>query len=545
MINLNDIPGLEAIDFKKKSKLAKELTDTLAVGEKFIQRNWPKDKSTTTFYSEFKIFFDKTLVKDIQKIIKDNLKMDLSSIRTMSPNEGVGLFAITLDDKDSDNFFDEIMRHSSGEVSYKKPQRVSFFDELAFGEAKATGAYKTSTINDYIDAMQALDRPSGTFKEKHLDAISRFNWTLYIDLGCLYFMDKVVPGAKKLAYEEGTAIIMHELGHVIGSIENLSKYVYFTDLTKAVVRSTRPEDIGKVSEEVLASIESMEDRIVKGDSIVTDKDMSSIKKFLLNIVDAIRFIPDNTPVKYLENFFKALKTVFVFVLSYMSILMVVIIMGKILLPIVQEGTDAVRQGSRDKRSDETLSARNSYNIERRADEFVSRHGMGSYLASGLVKLMDFIKLRVGGRMLFGDMQKASHDSWSLKMTFGLLAFIDESLGFLYLPNNVYEEVDDRVQRMAQNNMAIFKDRDISSDVKAYYLKDTEKILAIAKKKKKEIAPKIAKVMQFIVPLSAPGFLLGILTTGRLPEDYEKLFKELEDLVNTRMYYQAAKIESYL
>jgi hypothetical protein len=544
MINLVDIPGLEAIDFKKKSKLAEEIVLALSVGEQYIKRNWTKDKTTVTFYNEFKIFFDKTISKQLTEIFKNNLNMRLSSIRTISPTFSFGFFAVSLDDKDSNNFFTEIMRHSSGEVSYKKPERTTFFDELETSTLSDMGAYKKTTIDDYLDVMGSLDVSSGQFKDETLNTLSRFNWTLYLDLGCIYFMDKLIPGAAKATYEEMTAIILHEVGHVISSIENLSKYVYFTDLTKYMVRSIKKEDVGEISKKLDDKLKTMEDDIKEGKYIVTKKDISAIRRFLFNIVDALRFIPDNTPLKHIDNLLSTIVILLANAFIYIFI-MIVFLTIKTLVPIFDKGEDYFRITSKDKRSDETLSNRNKYNIERRADEYVSRHGMGAHLASGLNKLMDFMILKNASKMGAVAFHKANHHSWLLKTTLGGISFIENSLGTNNIPITTYEDIYARLQRMAQNNMALFKNKDLDPQIRNTYLADTEKIMAIIEKKRKQISRKINVVTDYLIPLSLPANLLSIATTGRLAEDYEKLFKELENLTNNKVYYQATKIQSFL
>jgi hypothetical protein len=197
-----------------------------------------------------------------------------------------------------------------------------------------------------------------------------------------------------------------------------------------------------------------------------------------------------------------------------------------------------------KKNDETNSRRNNYYIERLADEYVSMHGMGPYLADALLKLNGYSEILTPQSLL--GYKYASHANFVSKIYLVSLKYLFKALGIR--ADNftiVYEDVVSRIERLLQNNMSIFKDRNLSPTVRDDQIKKTEELLYTIKQLKGGIGKSMLDTLSKMIGIFTPTNIYSILSTGNLPYDYEKLFKEAENLINNKAYYQAAKIQSFL
>jgi hypothetical protein len=166
--------------------------------------------------------------------------------------------------------------------------------------------------------------------------------------------------------------------------------------------------------------------------------------------------------------------------------------------------------------------------------------MGSYLATGLQKIISFMD----------TLQATSGVTTSPELsTNKLVKYYLISMTFV---NNAsaldteiscsgYEVEINRISRLLENNMAAFKNRNLSNDVKDRYIKDTEQLM-VALKASNKVDKTIGKVISdYLLMIRTGDILYETLRTGRLSKDMEKLLNKMDRLMNNKLYYYSAKL----
>lgn len=237
-------------------------------------------------------------------------------------------------------------------------------------------------------------------------------------------------------------------------------------------------------------------------------------------------------------------------------------------------------GYDDKSSDVADAKQNMYQLERMADEFVSRHGYGAQLAAALAKLYNVAELIdttgrhvavISDSIFVGRLIKWQATFSSL-MNRRQSAYGRACARFLgiQVPEN-YEGEIARNKRLLQNTKGALKGALPPEDVGAYLL-EYEQINAVLESQYKElrnnravqslqhffsvIGPRLGLIIKVlsIVPslaispaiVAAGGVLItiGMLFPDTRPstelEEYTKLLNEISELINNNFYYYGAK-----
>jgi hypothetical protein len=517
MINI----GLEKIGFQGHSSLAKELvyffTEQIRIAKDLKEENEDIEKTINAFGKQFEKQED-TLIDIIYK----NTKLKIKKVKGLYKEGPSNVFSIAMTDKTEKGLLFDGIGSSSGQMSYKKS--------------------KFKDVLEMLSNEEHVDLKTGTLTISPNNPFYNNEYVLTIDLVTAFFGKDVLIGVKNYTTEELTTIILHEIGHPITILEHSTDVIYKTELLRNFLVNLEKEDIVdevvKNKKTILSLVSGL--RHIK---TISNKTTVTLQNFIINFIKSV----ETTKSRKIIGLPLRIVTKLISIAFRLFILIVFLLLAASLFvsfKIVTTLYDITILKDGYKKNDETNSRRNNYYIERLADEYVSMHGMGPYLADALLKLNGYSEILTPQSLL--GYKYASHANFVSKIYLVSLKYLFKALGIR--ADNftiVYEDVVSRIERLLQNNMSIFKDRNLSPTVRDDQIKKTEELLYTIKQLKGGIGKSMLDTLSKMIGIFTPTNIYSILSTGNLPYDYEKLFKEAENLINNKAYYQAAKIQSFL
>lgn len=559
---MNIISSEESIAFQPKSNLAKKLINMFNKGFEIRKQKYnPVSNNINVVLMDIK----KIIEKELPKIFKDELGLVIKEFY-FNFNKPTGFVAI--------NFY-EFDVEASFEIQ-----------ETSRGMTTGTSEELLNRIQEIIKIAEKLNTETGKLEYKK-------GWPiiLYLDLALFYFSDLFIPKMKSLDFvdnkgltaEEISAIVMHEAGHAIMFLEKAVNAYY--------VQSSISDNIQKFfdSHPSLINIKTFIEKIllpqienIKNDS----KNYLFFKNILENTVSIIDFIYSkisnsnliskykNTEIykKLEENSDELNKNLKIIdYIEYINILLLKItmvtlsgIIAYLSLPkefnpiywIVDkeypllmlkniisflnkfDESEFISAKSSSKTSDVMLTRHNTYMIERLADEFVVRHGLGAELANGLAIIRTLFE------SLYITQNKLVLNSRLLYMLDVLFKF-NMSIINRGLPHYTYEYDDQRTRRILQDIMAAFKDQSIPADFRDRQLIAARKLLKMLDSYNTDIYNRgiFPKIKELLTTLTSLNDITRIIVTGKLSQDYEKHLNQVEDLMNNSLYYHSAELKS--
>lgn len=514
--------GIESIDFRKPSELSKRLID---ISNQAIQKaslfKKEYDNNINVVLKKFEVWFISSFDKELRTIIKNTTNLNLTRINYTCNEYASHFFAISMKDTNENLDFAKGAAMSSGHLSYRQADLKQILDEMLINKQK------------------------GTIQIKKDSPFNNIEYELYFDLTAAYFSEDLILGTKNYTAEEITTIIEHEIGHPVTLLEHASDFLFKTHIISETMRGINKNDpieqIGATENIINKYI-----KIIKESGKISKKITGFLGRLAANIFEIVNKVTKRK-INVLFLPLKILMKVLVFGFTFLifSITIALLFIGSYFIKSVNALLDIYYLQTNLKSADETLSRRKDYFHERLADEFVSRHGMGSYLGSTLIKLNRNINMYTA-QQTTGNMNASKLTFFgkvyvrTVKAIYSTFGLTSDTFAF------GYEETLERVGRLIQNNMVIFKDRNLAPDISRHYLKDTESLMKSIKDIQKGfVKDKFDKTRETILTILHPGTWLTAATTGHLPNDYEKMFSEVENLINNKLFYQAAKIQSYL
>jgi hypothetical protein len=525
------IDGLEAIKFQRSSNLGAGLTAIFNEVFTFIKKydsNNEMDSRTKVFnkYIDVENFFVNNCISKFKDLVKKETNIIVNKFTTIPVKETSCMFAIDLS-LDNPKDVNELIMKLSGQESYKDMK-------------------KTMSMEELLNIHNLIDKETGKFKSSEFGKNRKIIADIYFDIGSAFFSNDLLPNVENLIAEEITAIMLHEIGHMItlaersGDMFYLGQYVthsiyQLSKTTDPIELLTKHKD--KIKNLINKAYETkqlnefkyttMMTTVDKLSDFVKSENVSLPMRLVLTIINtALWLILSLCTLLLIELFF-----VDIFIISYIS---------HFLLQMMKADNKSAKLNLKQKSSDDTYTIRSVYHPERLADEFVSRHGYGSYLGSALQKLSYFADT-------YGSVNIVRNSPYVSKTVtkyylayrafFGKIASFDrESI----LPT--YEKDLDRLERLLQNNMSVFKNRNIPKTMLSAYLKDTESLMKIVASEKKNYARKIEVVLwDYLLLIRGGEILYETIRNGRLSTDMEKMLNKLDNLVNNRLYYYSGKL----
>jgi hypothetical protein len=527
---LSCVDGQEAINFQRNSKLSQGLIDIFDEVFNYI-KDYDKvriitNKNIEQRHTAIVKYFKNTTIPQLKSHIKKETNITIKQIITIAPENAQGLFAIDLS---LDNIEDVIDAKDTltGEKSYKDIKSTNSLDELL------------SVAEDFDPANSKLSTGKIS-KEREVFA------TIYFDVGSAFLMNELTPNIESLTSEEITAIMMHEIGHMMSFIENINNMTYLGQyVTNSVNNLTDSKDLvsqfhknykvlkAKINElgKSKAISNKVENLLNKALDVVYYFDKENKNRFIGNAIKLL--IGSTIKIIILIILFATKRAVFLrFVATIYSQIFTYHLVSSYIV------TKGLKQ--KEKTGDDIFTSRNKYYFERIADEFVSRHGMGSYLATGLQKIISFMNTLQATSGVTTSPELATNKL--VKYYLVTMTFVNNASALdTEISCSGYEVEIDRIGRLLENNMAAFKNRDLPNNVKDRYIKDTEQLMVALKVSKSQVDKTISKVVSdYLLMIRSGDILYETLRTGRLSKDMEKLLNKMDRLINNKLYYYSAK-----
>ena len=527
---LNASADSEALKFQGLSPLAKEWTAIFA--DVYAYKATLKDPSTLAD-DVLEYWLEKAQPKFIKAFEKHTGIVIKNMVNSTGPQ---GMFACLFRMGEGNK---GIMRRMVAEGRFAGKGVVNETLVKAFLGAKLDEkdlAKVTEGLHACLDQDNIRMSPSN----KSFDYKKYINVEFYFD-PYMSFLIKDTINAKidDLLPAEIAAIMIHEAGHVISVIEHAADNVRRTmalDKTSELLRQTQNPNI------IRRELERM--KKLKADTKVGAPDVkkgNEVANKMTETLEAVRKEP-NIWVSIPIN--TAIAVITVMLVCYNLLCGAVNhIFSEAWMGEFQKSS-TVSYG--DKISDYMNNRSSGSLCERYADEFVSLHGLGSYVSSGLPKIILAFQTMQMGSYAGIPLQSstlarysASYYTASGIALMGWLCGSEES-------SMTYESNTHRFMRLHQNNVKAFK-QDMHPDLLAFYLEENDRLVAYMKKNQGGWIQKSAILTNKLVKgvfIYKVAFV-NILLTGRMGQKYTQLMNDIEVLNASSMWVQTSRLKSFV
>ena len=375
-----------------------------------------------------------------------------------------------------------------------------------------TASYTKTTYDPEI--LASFDTKIDLTKSKFTEVSDNYLMILFLFV-CTFIGDEIFSDENTLTAEEHAAIILHECGHAMSTFEHVSDIYH------------RAETAGN-------SIQYLNEH-------PDDKDLLHVT----NCISTYKFEKDKTRESQFDVILddikkkqKDLKGIAPEILS-LGIYLTATVFFMTLTRMFFSGRYGAINDSVHKTSDTVVTESNPGYDERIADEFVSRHGLGAALASGLRKFDE---------NLYKHNKQALNSSFrstrAVRIIIGVLESVAHAFGMLlYVDCGRYDPLWLRLEHILKNNMVIFKDESLSPELRDHYLKETETLLVVVKSYTDSVRFKISQLFWgTIMRITSRGSILDGLHTAGLSADYDTLQQLTNGLIKNILYYHAARLQ---
>lgn len=508
-----NIPSLESIDFQHDSRLAKELTnlfqEVINIREKYTT---PHERVSHV------LDFCKTKLPDkFRKVVKDSIGLTVKNVNISKHLDFFFATFMNIYDNKGINAA-EIMDNYSGTALDKE-----FYDMYRY----YCNAEDPVTAKDMEVIADSLNKKSGLFKTMKLKGKKDTVFSdIYFDPNSAFLMKEL--GHDKLEYftaEEIAAVMLHEIGHMMSLLEHSADTYYKIEVYKHAAKKFF--DNASFSEKMIF----VKNILSKSQN---QEDMKKIDSNIDDLVSKVAYAEQTDSIG--DKIIDGIKIFFVSLIITILNILPFIVIAKILGTIeTKVNIDQLDNGF--KRGDFSGTSLNFSESERLADEYVARHKMTQYLTSGLCKFEVAASTLMLGPILsrHSSMIYYAHKlPWFLCLLFNG----DTSDGF-----NVYEKMNDRLQRQMQDVGKVFKNSDLPDHVVQAYIDDYEGTKRAFKDRPMEmkLSQAVDSFYLIIRYLINPYSLISMFTNGRFTSEYERLRNNVSALTANSLYYLSSKL----
>ena len=328
---------------------------------------------------------------------------------------------------------------------------------------------------------------------------------LFLDLYCMFLSkESVNQNLRRLSAKELTAIELHEIGHFITSVENITKKSYA----------------------VTSSLDAVN---YFNKYASNDEKIKFVKNNLkdLKVSQAVdKASGDN---KQINN--KGNKVLWLFILLINMILIVPAFIQRIIFNY-DSGTMPDLNLSNDLKTN-----KNNYSIaERLSDEFVSVFGYSEYLVTSLELLGDYSTAIL--------LQPAFKITASLNTIIFTNMLVNIASQYDSTGGGIYPKITERYQEILRDNIAILRQTNISTEIKNYYFKVCESTLKQIEKHNKntKLDKRQKAIERFLSKAISPKGLFDMMVNARFSSEYNLLLDMTSNLINNKLYMAAHKFK---
>lgn len=524
--------ALEQIFFQANSALGKALEQAFQKAITFRDSidydNIPDGEHAAHRRSKMHSYAKLELFPSMKKAIKDNTNIEITQI--VDVESFCGYFAIDIS-LDSDADVAAIISNQTGTGVKSIP-----LDQSA------------QEIADLSKKFNEVDSKfSSIFFGKNLSR--KISATLWMDVDMAFLMQDNLPHnvAESLTADELTAIYLHEVGHMCTMLAAAGNAYYQVERITSQLKTfqSASHDPKKFIETYTKSIRPNLNELTASKAI-NPKVLETADK----IIDKIKYYESSKNDDYgfgtLELIYQMLVRYFWFiVMAWFRVFMLSYVRSIYLVLTLFISSP----GEKGKVSDVANTNRNIYQLERAADEFVSRHGYGGSLAKGLVKITTAAEaidsLAFSGGKVHSDSLRASKTFgrvlkfaiWVQRLfRLGSNQIVTDTLGGV----SNYEGDVNRIKRIVQQINTAFKNT-MSPAVAANYLSEYQAAI----KALEEINTTSRKVSDFVWTYfqDGPAILDRFFQTDQ-DKVMEKMLDDIDEIINNSLYVRSAQFKHF-
>ena len=531
-----DSVSMEAIDFQIDTKFADSMRDMFQSIIAY-RETCRGDRRIVTKVTDFA---EKTISRDLPKLLLQYTGLHLNQI-TYSKN--ISLFFAMSPRLCDDKNMCKVIDAATGNALYS--------DKIKLGN----NAYE-----EFKKISLTFDRKKGALGVKKF-LKQDISLSLKFDCYAAFLLrDTLNVNFEYLTAEEITAIVLHEVGHMMSLVEHCGDKFFqlglTIGLTKNFIHNAPISEKVKFMRDVLADPIAFSQLVSK--SKFDAKSVLNLNKAIKNGIDKFDKnnhdnVNDSSSLFWgtIWGFFINI-SVFGFIFAsaiFLPILTFILglvyhIGGSFIRDYEQKG------GYNDPKYSDFMANKNqAFLWERWADEYVVRHGYGQHLSSGLLKLV-----KVSSTSDIFDVDEKGADVW-IRNSWVPLAINYCINGIWSILNGgntddgfgEYESLVDRLKRICQDTLAVFKRMDLPQEVMDVYIEEYERCMQqlnnipMARRCEHIYALVHRCIMSFLDPIQLGNRLLR----GNIKAEYAQLANDIDDLRNNPLFYNASKLNSII
>ena len=377
---------------------------------------------------------------------------------------------------------------------------------------------RCTTAQEIMTVTNSLNKDTGIYSSDTLYDGRKVSFTMYFDPYSAFLLQEAGHIKNKpFTAEEIAAIVIHEIGHMHSMLEHaLDQFMRVQVATAAFDYFTQHAS----NEEKVKLV-----GVLYSDQLGIQKKTNELLKNRKDTVGG--YILDGCVALF--N---------ILVCAFELLALPAIIAGNIITKLCDELVLSTLRNSIDKTSDLGQTAHNFKLVERLADEFVVKHGLGSALISAISKLDYNIS---GGAGTWCSNKNSSLAYNSFKLTYILGRLLS---GHAMYRLDEHDSMPTRGIVAMEKTIEIFKSK-LSPELLNYYIEDYERLQKVLDNRStveqmETVALSVGKLMDYIIMTPA-----SILATGRFSSEYENLIYKINSLINNKLYFRAAKLQQLL
>lgn len=508
----------EVISFQHKSQLFSDLTKLFQTVIDYREELHKKGKVTIVPVVKF---FVSAIEKEMTASIHKHTGLDVAKVTYFK--YPVANFGCELDLINMRTTIETLVRYT-GQEGYP-----SYVLKMLNG--------KPASYEDMIKISEAIDKDTGKFylPPNILGKKDSIKLKLFIDLYTMFLAPETLHASlEHLTAEECSAVILHEIGHEMTLLEHAADCYYIFQTWKE-------------TETKFMKSASLKDKVAylkyKAKKVLDDPSNEDVQnnKLLIKVLKGIQKLPDdNAAISKVKSELIVLSLT----IGIIAIIMIQALAELYTMPIIMifQLFDIRNLGWNVKYSDLATNAKMFSTMERYADEYVSRHGGGSHIASALTKL------EAASRHLPMTGGVKSTEAFRNSYTYAKLMKFVSKMHLMTHPENEYHSIREtrlnRVIRLRQNTVHALKDANLPDEIVEHYVKEFDDLTEEIKKSKNELGlagKAVRSVFEILSALTDGATIIDILFDGGFRKKYAHLVEVVEELQSSTLYIQAAKL----
>lgn len=385
---------------------------------------------------------------------------------------------------------------------------------------------------------------------------------LFFDVNMAFLVTDILPstfaqdekGVAVFTPEELTAIVLHEIGHILSFIEltgdmfaTHNRYVESVQNLRSKKDFTQ-EEIDDIVQSGLNQIAKLKKTPLCSDKSINDtfvKYLNKLEAFGKGILNK----PFDSTSLY-NPVGAVLSTVIIGLISIILVTFGILIMLIPVIALIMIGCHMLEQAlsyvntnkQGNKANDIRGNRNNAFMSERLADEFAVRHGYGEYQIRALNKLHKYKEYCEVVPIVESDLIR---NSTLYAMVVYATSWIGDKLFYWnYFDPTEYENAYNRNRRILENMYAFFKKPNIPDQVAWKWIGAIDDAKRNMEKAKKLSDTNVAKAMYRVLSVVAnPLSWYDLVAHGSLDRDVQILTDHLDAMYNNPLFYQSAKLRS--